>query len=84
VDTNDIELLVLKNSEIERRKRCVIVSCPNHGDALGPARDRRPGNLPGHGRGCEATDGKLARASQKFAAIVSSEDVHDTANYISG
>jgi hypothetical protein len=40
--------------------------------------------LPGHGGGRKAADGKLARASQKLAAIVGSEDVHDTANYISG
>ncbi|HMF01731.1 MAG TPA: hypothetical protein VKK06_17725 [Terriglobia bacterium] len=32
-----------------------------------------------------ATPGsKLARASQKLAAIVGSEDVHGTANYVSG
>src|SRR5262245_47237291 len=37
-----------------------------------------------HGGGRNADDGKLARASQKLAAIVGSEDVHETANYISG
>ena len=84
VESNDIEFLVLKNSEIERRKRCVIVPCPDHRDALGPARDRLLGNLPGHGRGCKAANGKLARASEKLAAIVGSEDVYDAANYISG
>jgi hypothetical protein len=59
------------------------VPYPDHNDALGPAPGRRLGKLLGYGHGCKAAGGKLARASQKLAAILRSEDVHDTANYIS-
>jgi len=84
MDADDSELLVLKNSEIERGECGVVVSYTDHGDALGAACNRRLGNLLPYGGGRKPADSKVARVSQKFAAIVRSKNVHDAANYING
>lgn len=84
VDAHDVELFVLGNAEIERRERCVIIPYADYGDALRPTRDRRSGNLPGHGREGKAANSKIARTSHKLATIVRIEGGHDNANYTSG